>query len=158
MSRRWLWVVATTVLLTACAGSAPVPEDRFYQLDSLSPSTRHVAPPLLGGLEIDYTQADPLRSGRAVLYSESDQPLQLRRYHYAFWVDQPPRMVNQALVDYLRALNAADQLFASGQRGRAAYRLDTQLLKFEQWRQGKTIGVEIVLQASLRQLPDGPRP
>lgn len=152
---RWLLVIVTAMFLAACAVSEPVPEDRFYQLDRLSPDTPYATPVISGGLQLDYTQADPLRSGRAVLYSDSEQPLQLRRYHYAFWVDQPPRLVHQALIAYLRELNVADRVVSASQRGQATYRLQTQLLQFEQWRRGKTYGVELVLQASLQSHPEG---
>lgn len=150
-----LMTLAFSVLLSACAGGEPVPADRFYQLAPLAPQSRHATPALNGGLEIDYTQADPLRSGRAVLYSEADRPLQLNRYHYAFWVDQPPRMVQRAIVSYLRELNVADRVFTAGQRGQAVYRLETRLLKFEQLRQGGEVTVEVALQATLKALPEG---
>lgn len=154
MKTCWL-AVAVAVLLTACAGSAPVPEDRFFQLAPVSPDSRRSTPALNGGLEIEHTQADPLRSGRAVLYSESDRPLQLNRYHYAFWIDQPPRMVQRALVGYLQELGVADRIVTSSRRGRAAHRLQTRLLKFEQQRDGKTTAVEVALQADLQALPGG---
>jgi ABC-type uncharacterized transport system auxiliary subunit len=148
-------IIAVILLLSACAGSAPVPEDRFYQLDPVIPETRLSAPVLRGGLEVDDTHADPLRSGRAVLYSEQAQPLQLKRYHYAHWVDQPPRLVQRMLLQYLRDSGIADRVEDAGQRTPAAYRLKTRLLKFEQLRGGASRGVEVALEARLEHMPEG---
>ncbi len=149
-------IFLAVLLLTACAASPPVPEDQFYQLEAVTPEQVRVAPVLVGGLEIDYTEADPLRSGRAVLYSETAQPLQLQRYHYAYWVDQPPRLVHKQVLRYLRASGIADRVVDPDQRGTAAYRLKTHLLKFEQLRGGAAPEVEVVLEASLERLPAGP--
>ena len=153
---RAMLVIAVPLFLFACAAGSPVPEDRFYQLEPVSPEQVSSSPVLQGGLEIDYTEADPLRSGRAVLYSESAQPLQLQRYHYAYWVDQPPRLVHSQLVQYLRASGIADRVDDGGQRNTSGYRLKTQLLKFEQLRGGPVPEAVVELEASLERLPAGP--
>ena len=44
---------------------------------------------------------------------------------------------------------------AAAERGPAGYRLDTRLLQFEQWRDGKRYGVEIGLQATLQPTDGG---
>lgn len=148
------YVVAFAVLLSACAANAPVPEDRFYHLQLAAPAP--VASALSGALEVDYTHADPLRSGRAVVYSDSRAPLQLKRYHYAFWADQPPRLVHRALMEYLREAGTAERVVAPGQGARAGYRLESRLLKFEQLRNGTAVAVEAALQVSVQRLPAGP--
>jgi len=138
-----------SLLLAACAATAPVPEDRFYRLDRVHPEQRMSAPVLTGGLALDYVQADPLRGGRAVLYRDSRAPLQLRRYHYEFWVDQPPRMLGRALAAYLRETGVADRLVDAGGQGEAAYRLQLRLLKFEQVHGKGGTGVEVAVEATL---------
>jgi len=149
-------VLAVVLLLASCAASSPVPEDRFYQLESATPAQVFSSPVLQGGLDIDYTEADPLRSGRAVLYSENARPLVLKRYHYAYWVDQPPRLVHSQLVQYLRTSGITDRVDDGGQHGAAAYRLTTDVLKFEQLRGGPVPEVVVELEASLQRLPAGP--
>lgn len=152
---RFMLVLGVPLLLLACATGEPVPEDHFYQLEPVAPEQVFSSPVLMGGLEIDYTGADPLRSGRAVLYSENARPLQLQRYHYAYWVDQPPRLVHGQLVQYLRASGIADRVDDGGQHGKAAYRLKTNVLKFEQLRGGPVPEVVVELEASLEQQPKG---
>ncbi len=145
------------LILGGCAATAPVPEDRFYRLNPVHPRQVLSEPVLTGGLAVDYVQADPLRSGRAVLYSDSRQPLQLQRYHYEFWVDQPPRMVRQALASYLRETGVADKVADSDARTNSAYRLGMRLLKFEQVLGTNSTGVEVALEVTLSSVsPDTP--
>jgi ABC-type uncharacterized transport system auxiliary subunit len=140
-----LWLL----LAAGCASTAPVPEDRFYRLDTAQPPVRLPRPLLTGGLAVDSVQADPLHSGRAILFSERGRPLQLQRYHYEFWVDQPPRMVQQALVSWLRATGVADSV-AGGDERAAAWRLSARLLKFEEVRDGSGAAhVEVAMQFTL---------
>lgn len=152
---RFMYILVVSLSLLACATSEPVPEDRFYQLRPVEPDKVFSSPVLAGGLEVDYTGADPLRSGRAVVYSEKARPLQLNRYHYAFWVDQPPRLVHSQLVQYLRASGISDRIDDGGQRETAQFRLKTQVLKFEQVRGGSEPEVIVELEASLENLPEG---
>ncbi len=137
------------LLVGGCVSTEPVPEDRFYRLERIRPVQTLVKPALHGGLAVDYVQADPLRSGRAVLYSDRDHPLQLQRYHYEFWVDQPPRLLHQALLSYLRDSGVADRVVDTAVTTAAAYRLQLRLLKFEQVLNGQSADVEVAMQATL---------
>jgi ABC-type uncharacterized transport system auxiliary subunit len=150
-----LAVIPLLLLLNGCAGRAPVPEDRFYQLEQPQPQSVLAKPVLTGGLEIGYTDADPLRSGRAILYNRVDEPLQVQRYHYEFWVDQPPRMVHQALLRYVRSAGLADAVNSVGQRNASAFRLQTHLLKFEQLRHANGNAASLALEVTLESLPSG---
>lgn len=144
-------IVACLLLLavTGCSSTAPVPEDRFYRLERVQPVQSLERPLLTGGLVVGDVHADPMRSGRAILYGNRDRPLQLKRYHYEFWVDQPPRMVHQVLVSWLRASGVADSV-ADGDDLSASWRLSAQLLKFEEIRDSSGVAqVEVAMQFSL---------
>jgi ABC-type uncharacterized transport system auxiliary subunit len=141
------------LFLSACATTQPVPEDRFYRLERIQPQHTLAEPVLYGGLAVDYVQADPLRSGRAVIYSDRDHPLQLQRYHYEFWVDQPPRLLHQALLSYLRDSGVADTVIDTTVPATVDYRLRLRLLKFEQVLERQSADVEVALQATLSSGP-----
>jgi len=104
---------------------------------------------LHGGLQVDYVVADPLRNGRAVLYRDMRKPLELQRYHYEFWVDQPPRMIHQALLHYLRSSGVADTVQDDSRHAGAGYRLYTRLLRFERVVGDGAPKVEFELEATL---------
>lgn len=137
------------LLLVACSATRPIPEDRFYQLDIGSQAVPPARPLFDGRLEVASVTADPLRSGRAVVYRENRRPLEVRRYHYEFWVEQPPRMVHRALLDQLGTNGVGAPLPGSRLRGHPGYTLKAHLKRFEQLVGAGLPQVEIELQASV---------
>ncbi len=141
---------ALALALGGCMSAAPVPEDRFYRFQRLQPEHTLARPLLTGGLAVDDIRADPLHSARAMLYTAPDRPLQLQRYHYEFWVEEPPRLVHQVMISWLRDSGVADSV-AGGDTLDAAWRLSARLLKFEEVRaEDGTAYVEVAMQFSLR--------
>ncbi len=142
------------VLLAACSAGVPAPEDRFYEISPASPSTLE-RPVLTGGLSIARVEADPLRNGRAILYRHADRPLELGRYHYEFWADQPPRMIQQALLENLRQSGVADRVEMEGRRPQFHYELAVRVLHFESLIESDRALANVELEASLRSTRDG---
>jgi ABC-type uncharacterized transport system auxiliary subunit len=142
-------LAAAVLLLGACAASGPVPEDRFYQLEPVWVVRSPVQAVFAQGLDVSAVSADPLRSGRAVLYRDTRKPLEVKRYHYEYWVEQPPRMVRQALLEYLHASGIAEPGGSGTRRGNAAYALKTHLKRFDRLVGGGAPKVEIELEASV---------
>jgi ABC-type uncharacterized transport system auxiliary subunit len=95
-------------LITACGAAAPVPEDQYYRLRALAPSSQFSKPLLPGTLEIYRFVADGLTAGRPIVYSEAGKPYQVKEYHYHFWTQPPTVMLRDELVTYLRARKVAD--------------------------------------------------
>jgi len=118
------------LLLGACSSSAPIPEDRFYELNPKVTVSLPKAS-LTGGLSITHIGADTLRSGRAILYRDVSRPLELGRYHYEFWAEKPPQMIQHALLDTLRQSGVADRVQAEGRRSHFRYELDVKVRRFE---------------------------
>ena len=125
------WLPGVLLLLNGCGTTRQVPEDRFYQIEAVSPPVSVPQPVFPEGLDVDRVSADPLRSGRAVLYRDDRKPLEVKRYHYEFWVEQPPRMVHRALVDYLRASGVAEPVRGEGRPAKAHYALKAHLKRFD---------------------------
>ena len=136
-------------VLAGCGTSTPVPEDRFYQLEISSPGNMLESPVLSGGLAVERVTADPMRSGRAILYRNTGTPLELRRYHYEFWVDEPPDMIRRSLVAYLGRSGVADAVRDGSQRNSADYSLRAHLQRFEQLVGAGPSGFEVELEITL---------
>lgn len=107
---RIVTILGLTVL-AACA-APPVPRDHFYRLD-VTPQigARPAADgpfgtgPTLGIVSVDTFDAEGQLRERALLFSKSETEIQQQDYH--FWADPPARMLQNALVDHLRASGAA---------------------------------------------------
>jgi len=142
------------LLLAACSAGKPVPEDRFYEV---SPELPDVSPTvyLKGGITLAHVTADPLRNGRAIVYRHAGRPLELGRYHYEFWADQPPKMVQDALLDSLRHSHIADRVESEGHRPHFSYELDVKVRRFESLIDAGRARADIELQATLRKGGNG---
>lgn len=154
MTARLAAIALILLVLGACSTGAPVPEDRFYQLDPEMPA---VSPKvfLKGGLSIAHVGADPLRGGRAILYRDLRRPLQLVRYHYEFWAGQPPRMVQRALQDALRRSGVIDRVESEGQRPHFHYELDVEVRRFESLIDKSRTRADVELEVVLRTASTG---
>ena len=127
--RAWPAMVLA-LLLSACAGGGPLPEDRFYRVEVAAPAAA-AAPLLRGGLLVERLRADALHAGRAVLYRQADRPLELGRHHYRFWTEAPNQMVQQQLAAWLRGSGLADHVYTGEEAMPHRYRLSGRVLAFE---------------------------
>lgn len=154
MIARALSAALVMLVLGACSTGAPVPEDRFYQLDPAMPATSSAAV-LEGGLSISHIGADPLRGGRAILYRDLRKPLELSRYHYEFWAEQPPRMIQRALHDALRNSGVADRVEVEGKRPHFDYEIDVEVRRFESVIETGRTSADVELEVILRKAGSG---
>lgn len=118
-------------VVSGCGSTQPVPEDTYYRVEVSAGGVSNPEPLLKGGLLVDRLQVDALRSGRAIVYREVDQPLQLHRYHYHFWAEPPARMAQQQLTTYLQKVSAADYVFNTDHVVSHRYRLTGRLVEFD---------------------------
>lgn len=96
-------------LLGGCGTASPVPETQYHQLP-LPVAGEGPAAALAGRINVLPFKADDLRQDRAILHSPAAPHLTLQQSHYHFWVDPPPRLLQQHLADWLRAHGVAGQV------------------------------------------------
>ncbi len=135
--------------LTSCGvvgPSQPLPEEHYYRLELSAPKS--AASSLQGVLVVDALEAAAIYSRRPIVYSEDPQHLSLQEYHYHFWTDPPPRLLQRALVSYLR--QAQPTATVADEAGRALwdYRISGRVLRFERLRVSG--GWQIALELELR--------
>lgn len=118
----------TGVILTACAQSAP-PADNFYRLEIAPPAHRNAAARLPGVLEVNRLDADGVLSERALAYHDKDGSL--ARYRYDLWAETPGTLVQDQLVEVLRAGKAADKVVTPDLRVPPDWSLRGKLKRFE---------------------------
>lgn len=138
--------------LTACATS-PVPTDQFYRLeDPLQDALATTPRTLLDGvLTVQPLRTDGLHRERALLYSEDPRHRALRQYHYHFWLSPPPRLVQDYIVAYLRAMQTATIVVADDRKTDADYVVQGRLKNFEQRVMGDKSRVVVSLELRLQQ-------
>lgn len=121
---------AVGIVLGACS-QPPVPQDQFYRLTPRGPNIVFDTPPISGTVAIDALRADGLVSQRPVLYSERGKDFVLNQYHYHYWVESPPNMVQTGLSDYLAAARAATAVASAEGRQSAGCRVGGAVRRFE---------------------------
>jgi ABC-type uncharacterized transport system auxiliary subunit len=117
--------------LSGCFGSSPpIPEDIYYRLQPSAPAQRFDTP-RVGLVVVDRPSAASVFTARDIAYSDAAPNLRLQHYHYHHWIDPPPQLLQQALVDYLRAANLARAVTSEPGRQPAAWRVSGMVRRFE---------------------------
>lgn len=128
-------VLVATVALAACAAD-PLPEDSYYRLSPQPPVRSESAPLLDGFLQVDSLRAPGILNERQVLYSKRDANAQLEQYNYHVWIDPPPKLVRQFLIDSLRRANVAQLTADRLPVGPDRFRMSGRLHRFERVARG----------------------
>jgi len=124
------------VLTAACARQPPVPADHFYRLPE--PTLEALAEPLTKGvILVNPFQTDGLHNERAIVYTKDAHAITLSRYHYSYWLDAPPRLVQDYLVEYLRAAKAAHVVVTDPGVG-SQLSISGRIVRLEQQLRGKS--------------------
>ena len=124
-----LSVLALSVVLGACAAPPPQPEDVYYRLSPRADGKMNT-PILDGVVEVDRFAAAGSPSSRPILYAEDGTPM-VTEYHYHFWIEAPPTMLQSALVSYLRSAGVAKQVVTPDMRVRPDYTVQGRLIRLD---------------------------
>lgn len=142
-------LLAGLLLLTGCSSVPPIPTNSFYRLDIAAPEKRLETPALNGILSVQVGAAMPLYRDRALLHSEAGAETSLQRYHYHYWIDTPPHLLQIELADYLRAAGVATVVVMPEDSVNEFYRLRLDIDRFEHLRGpngGKvSVGLRVLL-------------
>ncbi len=150
-------IITLAFLLSACGTVPPVPEDQFHRLGE----PRDVAAALAGApipdLLVKQLRSDGIHADRALLLSSDPAGYDLQRYHYHFWADPPPRLLQQQLIRHLRAAGARGRVSEDPGLLERPWRIGGRLLAFEELRPEEgphrvTVAVELSVAAAGRSL------
>jgi uncharacterized lipoprotein YmbA len=145
--RRWdLFFAAALLLTTACSTPPPLPNDHYYRLPAVAPAQRFDAPRIDGLVVVERPRATAVHATRALAYTEDAGHLTLAHYHYHYWADPPAQLLQQGLIDYLRAANLAPAVAAEAGRLATECRISGVLRRFERQRSGDGWQVAVALE------------
>ena len=156
-------IILLALTLGGCAASqAPLPDDNYYRLAALIPATNAggspgvntglnpaAKPPINGLLMVEELDSDALHGERALLYSDDPGHRQLRRDHYNYWSDAPPRLIQGILVARLRAAGLARQTLHYSSDIQADTLLSGRVQRFEQLIDGERARVIVAVELQL---------
>lgn len=136
------------LLLTGCAAT-PAPERHYYRLSVETPKAQTGALRAPTLLVVEQPRAAGVYGERGLVYSEDAAHISLQHYHYHFWVDTPPRLLQQELIRYLQAANPTAAIAAESGREQADYRISSNLRRFERLKTERGWKIAMELQLSV---------
>ena len=139
--------------VSACAVPPPAPEDAFYRLSPRADGSAVSTPKLKGVVEVDRFAASGSLANRPLLFSEPGSSA-VSEYHYHFWIEAPPILLQNALVSYIRSTGIAERVVTPEMRVRPDYTIRGRLMRLETVQGTEAIGVA-EFELSLRRESDG---
>ncbi len=116
--------------LSACA-QPPIPQDHFYRLSVPLPEVREDTTIISGTLQVERFAAEGVLSGRPLVYSDSDNPNELKEYYYHFWMEPPTVMLQNQLIKYMRNVNVAEVIVTPEIRANPSYVVSGKIRRME---------------------------
>jgi ABC-type uncharacterized transport system auxiliary subunit len=144
-------VLLLAAALAGCGSAPPLPDDVYYRLQLAAPAQRLEAPRVAGAVLVARFGGASVYTSRDLAYSSESPYLHLSHYHYHHWVDPPPQLLQQELVDYLRAANLASRVETEAGRQPPAWRIDGTIRRFE--RQKTASGWQVAVALEFRATP-----
>jgi len=128
--RSSVWVLL--LLLIAACGVLPKQEDApsVHLLEwqgNVAPLSKTVMP----ALQISAPSSYPAYGTSAMAYRQSGH--ELRHFARNRWADHPARMIGGAMTEAISDSGLAPDVHSPGSRGMAPLRLETELIRLEQW-------------------------
>lgn len=139
------------LLAAGCAAPPAAPEDQFYRLDTVATASGEMA--LKGVVEVERFSASGSLGNRPLLFTEPGSNA-VSEYHYHFWIDAPPVLLQSALVSYLRSSGVAERVVTPEMRVSPDYTVTGRVLRLETVRGDKSAGAA-ALELTLRRESDG---
>ena len=143
-------VLFSLIFFTAIVGCAqPIPRDRYFRLDDPAPQSTRATPTISAVLEVGPLDArGMLKVERYILQSTDAAGAEITWDEHALWTDPPARMVEKALLYYLRESGLFEQAIEREGQAAARYRLSGELIALER----QSTGAAVLLTADLNLL------
>ena len=136
-------------LLTACSlAGGEVPVDHYYRLPEIPAIEKQSIS--FYSILINRVKVDGLYHERSMLYIEKNTPLEVKRYHYHYWVEPPAKLIQKYMASYLIHTSIAEQITTNALIGRADVEITPQVLNFERIIDGGDVRILVTLKIDAR--------
>ncbi len=117
-----------SILLTACfGGNGNIPDDHYYRLPELKTS-KLPSPLLNGSLRVKKVITHGIYAERTLIYTDKNNELKLTRYHYHHWEKSPAKIIQDNIVQYLKARGVAHKISMHTRESKPDYILEAELV------------------------------
>ncbi|MBL6935759.1 MAG: membrane integrity-associated transporter subunit PqiC [Alphaproteobacteria bacterium] len=146
-----LILLAPLLVVAGCA-QPKLPQENYYRLVTAEPADKGVV--LDGSLVVEPFIGNGLTSERSLLYSTTDAPLKVQQYHYHYWIDPPPQMIQDQVVSYLRSGGVAANVVTPEMRLLPDYALTGRIKRLERIVDGSRFSAVVELEIGLSDARD----
>ncbi len=146
-----LVLLAPLFVVAGCA-QPKLPQENYYRLAVADPAGGEKV--LNGSLVVEPFIGNGLTSERSLLYSTSNAPLKVQQYHYHYWIDPPPRMIQDQVVSYLRSGGTAAKVVTPEMRLLPDYALTGRIKRLERIVNGAQFKAVVELEIGLSDTRD----
>jgi len=145
---RLLLSIALIHILGSCSlGGSPAPQDHFYRLPEITLSPQQS---IYKEIVIKPVKSSGLYHERAILFIESQHPLEIKRYHYRFWSATPAELIHSGLYQGLLSSGIASQISREISTLRPDFIIDSRIIHFERLIESQQVTIEVALDVSVR--------
>ena len=138
-------------IVSCSLGGGPAPQDHYYRLPEVKLNGIYEsAAESYKNIVIKPVKATGLYHERAILFIESDKPLELQRYHYSFWSSTPAELCHNALYQGLQSSGIVTYVSRDLSELRPDYIIDTRIIQFERFLDQSAVNILVALEVSVR--------
>lgn len=143
-----LTVLCLCLISAACSFTgSKIPGDHYYRLPDAK--FEKMSSPDIESLLIKPVMVEGLYHERSILYVDHSSPLEMKRYHYHYWVNTPAKIVHQYLFNALDQSGISKHLVKKTSKASAVNNIDITITHFERLMQADQIEVLLSLQVSI---------
>ncbi len=137
-------VVAMLLFAIGCSAKAPL-QDQFYRLEpvvKIEPKNQVLT---TGTILVTQLSARGFAGGTRIVFRDNRDQLQVQRYRYRLWAQPPVTMIQDAIVQALRAKHVAEYVITPAERANASWILSGTLFRIEYLREANQVNIELEL-------------
>ena len=148
MFRLFILLFLSQLLMACSLGSGEIPADHYYRLPEIS--TVEKQSNLFNSILIRPVQVDGLYHERTILYIEKNTPLEVKRYHYHYWIEPPAKLIQKYMVSFFSHTSISKQVSTEALLDHADVEITPQVLNFERTIDGDDIRILVSMKFDIR--------
>lgn len=142
--RKVFSLIAVMLLVGGCK-SVPAPQEKFYRLDPIIGESVS-AKKGCGTILVGRLGSRGFAGGRAIVFRNKVDPLQVQRYNYHLWSEPPASMIQDGVAQSLRASGIAEYVITPAERASTEWIVSGVLVRMDHFPESEPPYVELELE------------